>query len=134
MTNTVFNDSDVQRAPNAGLTPAFARAFLVLIFGIHVQGDRHQTQNLPQDLVFLGLGLSSRLPNGEYRLAEGYYTDIFVLPKSATETLQRQTIGQRPYCPRPRTRHSGRSINAVKQVANSLLPWCGKASALFLPR
>lgn len=95
LTNTAFNGTDVQRALNAGLTPAFVRAFPMSQFGIHVQVDRHQMRNLPQDLVYVGLGLSSRLPNGDYRLAEGYYTDIVTLPKSASEAQQRQLVGQR---------------------------------------
>lgn len=83
LTNTAFTGTDVQRALNAGLTPAFVRAFPISQFDTHVQVDRHQMRNLPQDLVYVGLGLSSRLPNGDYRLAEGYYTDIVTLPKSA---------------------------------------------------
>lgn len=47
------------------------QTFPVSNFGIHVQVDRHQVKGLAQDLVYVGLGLSTRYPNGDYRLAEG---------------------------------------------------------------
>lgn len=60
-----------------------------------VQKAWHQMRNLPQDLVYVGLGLSTRLPNGDYRLAEGYLTDIVLLPKGTNDNQQRQLVGQR---------------------------------------
>jgi hypothetical protein len=95
VTNTAVTGADIQQALNAGLTPAFTQAFPVSNFGLHVQVDRHQMKNLAQDLVYVGLGLSSRLPNGDYRLAEGYLTDIVMLPQGASNAQQRQLVGQR---------------------------------------
>ena len=95
LTNTAVTGADIQQALNAGLTPAFIQAFPVSNFGLHVQVDRHQMTHLAQDLVYVGLGLSTRLPNGDYRLAEGYLTDIVLLPKGASNTQQRQLVGQR---------------------------------------
>lgn len=95
LTNTAVTGADIQQALNGGLTPAFTQAFPVSNFGLHVQVDRHQMKNLPQDLVYVGLGLSTRLPNGDYRLAEGYLTDIVLLPKGANDNQQRQLVGQR---------------------------------------
>ena len=95
LTNTAVTGADIQQALNGGLTPAFTQAFPVSNFGLHVQVDRHQMKNLPQDLVYVGLGLSTRLPNGDYRLAEGYLTDVVLLPKGATDNQQRQLVGQR---------------------------------------
>ena len=95
LTNTAVTGADVQQALNAGLTPAFTQAFPVSNFGLHVQVDRHQMKNLAQDLVYVGLGLSTRLPNGDYRLAEGYLSDIVMLPKGASYAQQRQLVGQR---------------------------------------
>ncbi len=95
LTNTAVTGPDIQQALNAGLTPAFTQAFPVSDFGVHVQVDRHQMKSLPQDLVYVGLGLSTRLPDGDYRLAEGYLTDIVLLPQGASDNQQRQLVGQR---------------------------------------
>ena len=95
LTNTAATGADVQQALNAGISPAFMQTFPVSNFGIHVQVDRHQVPGLPQDLVYLGLGLSTRYPNGDYHLAEGYLTDVVLLPKGANNNEQRQRVGQR---------------------------------------
>lgn len=71
LTNTAVTGADVRQALNAGLTPVFMQTFSVSNFGIHVQVDLHQVKGLAQDLVYVGLGLSTRYPNGDYRLAEG---------------------------------------------------------------
>jgi len=95
LTNTAVTGADVQQALNAGITPAFMQTFPVSNFGIHVQVDRHQVKGLAQDLVYLGLGLSTRYPNGDYRLAEGYLTDVVLLPKGVSNNEQIQRVGQR---------------------------------------
>jgi hypothetical protein len=94
-TNTAVSDGDIQQALNNGLTPAFTQAFPDSQFGIHVMVDRHQKSEFPQDLVYLGLGLSKRLPDGGYTLAQGYVTDILALPKGATDSQQRLSVTQR---------------------------------------
>ena len=95
LTNTAVTGADVQQALNAGITPAFMQTFPVSNFGIHVQVDRHQVKGLAQDLVYVGLGLSTRYPNGDYRLAEGYLTDVVLLPKGVSNHEQVQRVGQR---------------------------------------
>ena len=95
LTNTAVTGADVQQALNAGLTPAFMQTFPVSNFGIHVQVDRHQVKGLAHDLVYVGLGLSTRYPNGDYRLAEGYPTDVVLLPKGVSNHEQIQRVGQR---------------------------------------
>jgi hypothetical protein len=95
LTNTAVTGADVQQALYAGLTPAFMQTFPVSNFGIHVQVDRHQVKGVAQDLVYVGLGLSTRYPNGDYRLAEGYLTDVVLLPKGVSNHEQIQRVGQR---------------------------------------
>lgn len=95
LTNTAVTSVDVQQALNAGLTPVFMQTFSVSNFGIHVQVDRHQVKGLAHDLVYVGLGLSTRYPNGDYRLAEGYATDVVLLPKGVSNHEQIQRVGQR---------------------------------------
>lgn len=95
LTNTAVTGADVQHSLNAGLTPTFMQTFPVSNFGIHVQVDRHQIKGLTQDLVYVGLGLSTRYPNGDYRLAEGYLTDVVLLPKGVSSQEQIQRVGQR---------------------------------------
>ena len=95
LTNTAVTSVDVQQALNAGLTPVFMPTFPVSNFGIHVQVDRHQVKGLAHDLVYVGLGLSTRYPNGDYRLAEGYPTDVVLLPKGVSNHEQIQRVGLR---------------------------------------
>ena len=95
LTNTALTGVDVQQALNAGITPVFIQTFPVSNFGIHVQVDRHQVKGLAHDLVYVGLGLSTRYPNGDYRLAEGYLTDVVLLPKGVSNHEQIQRVGQR---------------------------------------
>jgi hypothetical protein len=91
-TNTAVTDADIQQALSAGLSPAFTEAFPIKDFGIHVLVDRHVSDRFNGEAVYLSLGLCPRLPNGDYRLSLGSYTDLLFLPPNTPPDIQRQEV------------------------------------------
>jgi hypothetical protein len=93
-TNTAVTDADIQQALSSGISPAFAEVFPVKAFGIHVLVDRHVSDRFNGEAVYLSLGLCPRLPNGEYRLSVGSYTDLLFLPPNTPPETQRQEVAK----------------------------------------
>lgn len=88
--NTAVTDADIQQALNKGLNPGFPQMYPASQFGMHVEVDRHQVKGLQDEVVYLAMGLSRRLSNGDYSLAEGYVTSMVLLPKGSSDSQQRQ--------------------------------------------
>ena len=91
-TNTAVTDADIQQAIASGISPAFTEAFPMKDFGIHVLVDRHVSDRFNGEAIYLSLGLCSRLPNGDYRLSVGSYTDLLFLPPNTSPDIQRQEV------------------------------------------
>lgn len=91
-TNTAVTDADIQQALSSGISPAFTETFPMKDFGIHVLVDRHVSDRFNGEAVYLSLGLCSRLPNGDYRLSVGSYTDLLFLPPNTPPDIQRQEV------------------------------------------
>jgi hypothetical protein len=91
-TNTAVTDADIQQAIASGISPAFTEAFPMKDFGIHVLVDRHVSDRFNGEAIYLSLGLCSRLPNGDYRLSVGSYTDLLFLPPNTPPDIQRQEV------------------------------------------
>ncbi|MEY4685773.1 MAG: hypothetical protein RLZ25_2232 [Pseudomonadota bacterium] len=91
-TNTAVTDADIQQAVSSGINTAFTEAFPIKAFGIHVLIDRHVSDRFNGEAIYLSLGLCPRLPNGDYALSVGSYTDLLFLPPNTPPDIQRKEV------------------------------------------
>ncbi len=91
LTNVAITDRDVGQALSAGLDRAFDQTFPEQLYGVRVIVDAIDLRN-GQMVIYMSLGLSRRLPNGQHLQQHATRSHALILPSAIAPQHQNEAV------------------------------------------